>query len=65
MHCVGIKYYLVTDFLYFYGLGGPDSIPGRRRFYFFLQSADRFWGPHSLLSNDIRGDLPGDKDVGA
>jgi hypothetical protein len=62
---LGKNIILITDFIYFYGLGGPDSIPGRRRFSSFPQSADRFWGPPNLLSYVIRGDFPGDKDVGA
>jgi hypothetical protein len=41
------------------GLGGPGSIPCRRkRFFSTPKCPDRLLGPYSLLSNEYRGPFP-------
>ena len=38
-----------------HGLGGPGSIPGMAGYFSSPKQPDRFWGPHSLLSNGYQG----------
>jgi hypothetical protein len=44
-----------------YGLDGPDSIPGRTKFFSSTQRPDRIWIPPSLLPNSTGGSFPGGK----
>jgi hypothetical protein len=47
-------------------IDGPESIPGKRKIFFFTaQRQDRLWGPPSLQSNGHRGLFPqGETDGG-